>query len=156
VKEPAIMHWPARIPEGQVIDQSCASMDIVPTVLDAIGVDASQYEIDGTSLLSHVVDGDDLEERAIFWEMDAQTAVRRGKWKLVLNGQLVESGDPVVEVHLSDVESDPSESVNLVDSEPEIAAELKKLAEDWRAGIVKRWEEQYADSDHEYVAHGMV
>ena len=59
-------------------------------------------------------------------------------------------------MHLSDVESDPSESVNLVDSEPEIAAELKKLAEDWRAGIVKRWEEQYAGVDHEYVAHGMV
>jgi len=46
--------------------------------------------------------------------------------------------------------------VNLVDSEPEIAAELKKLAEDWRAGIVKRWEEQYAGVAHEYVAHGMV
>ena len=156
VKEPAIMHWPARIPAGQVSTQSCASMDIVPTVLEAIGVDASQYEIDGTSILSHVSDGEDLEERAIFWEMDGQTAVRRGKWKLVINGQLVEATEPVAAVHLSDVESDPSESVNLVDSEPEIAAELKKLAEDWRAGIVKRWEEQYAGVDHEYVAHGMV
>tara|TARA_B100000686_G_scaffold18200_1_gene16841 strand:- start:2121 stop:3206 length:1086 start_codon:yes stop_codon:yes gene_type:complete len=156
VKEPAIMHWPSRIPAGQVSTQSCASMDIVPTVLEAIGVDASQYEIDGTSILSHVTDGEDLEERAIFWEMDGQTAVRRGKWKLVINGQLVEAAEPVAAVHLSDVESDPSESVNLVDSEPEIAAELKKLAEDWRASIVKRWEEQYAGVDHEYVAHGMV
>jgi arylsulfatase A-like enzyme len=156
VKEPAIMHWPARIPAGQVSDQSCASMDVVPTVLEAIGVDSSQYEIDGTSVLSHVVDGKDLEERAIFWEMDGQTAVRRGKWKLVLNGQLVEAAEPIAEVHLSDVETDPAESVNLVDSEPEITAELKKLAEDWRIGIVKRWEEQYDGVDHEYVAHGMV
>jgi len=156
VKEPAIMHWPARIPGGQVSTQTCASMDIVPTVLEAIGVDASQYEIDGTSVLPHVTTGEDLEERAIFWEMDGQTAVRRGKWKLVLNGQLVETAEPVAEVHLSDVESDPSESVNLVDSEPEIAAELKKLTEDWRASIVKRWEEQYAGVDYEYVAHGMV
>jgi arylsulfatase A-like enzyme len=156
IKEPAIIHWPAHIQVGQVSDQSCASMDIVPTVLEAIGVDTGQYEIDGTSLLSHVADGKDITERAIFWEMDGQTAVRRGKWKLVLNGQLVEHTEPIAEVHLSDVENDPAESVNLADSEPEITAELKKLAEEWRAGIEARFEADYAGADYEYVAHGMV
>ena len=156
VKEPAIMSWPARIPSGQVIDQSCASMDIVPTVLEAVGADASEYEIDGTSLLSHVASGDELEDRTIFWEMEGQTAVRRGKWKLVLKGQLVEDTDPIAEVHLSDVGNDPGESVNLAESEPTITAELTKLAEDWRASIEKRWEDDYASADYEYVAHGMV
>lgn len=156
VKEPAIMHWPAKIPAGQVSDQPVASMDIVPTVLDAIGVDASQYEIDGESMLSHVVNGDDLAERPIFWEMEGQTAVRKGKWKLVLDGQLVEDDEPIAPVHLSDVESDPAESTNLADSEPEITAELKALAENWRAGIEKRWEDDYSSEDYEYVAHGMV
>jgi arylsulfatase A-like enzyme len=150
------MHWPARIPAGQVSDQSCASMDIVPTVLEAVGADASQYEIDGTNLLPHVADGNDLADRPIFWEMDGQTAVRSGKWKLVLNGQLVEDTEPIAEIHLSDVENDPGETVNLADKEPEITAELKKLAEDWRAGIEKRWEADYASADYEYVAHGMV
>ncbi|MBP39033.1 MAG: sulfatase-like hydrolase/transferase [Dehalococcoidia bacterium] len=156
VKEPAIMSWPARIPPEQVSDQSCASMDIVPTVLEAVGVDSSQYELDGTSVLSHVVEGNDLQERPIFWEMEGQTAVRRGKWKLVLNGQLVENTEPIADVHLSDVESDPAESTNHADSEPEITAELKALAENWRAGIEKRWEDDYASADYEYVAHGMV
>jgi hypothetical protein len=46
--------------------------------------------------------------------------------------------------------------VNLADAEPEITTELKKLAEEWRAGIEARFEADYADADYEYVAHGMV
>jgi hypothetical protein len=45
---------------------------------------------------------------------------------------------------------------NLADSEPEITAELKALADDWRAGIEKRWETEYSELDHEYISHGMV
>ena len=150
------MHWPARIPAGQVTDQPCASMDVVPTVLDAIGIDSSSYEIDGTSILPHVTESEDIGERTIFWEMDGQTAVRNGKWKLVLNGQLVEHEGVVAKVHLSNVEDDPGETTNLADSEPETAAELKQLAEAWRTGIEDRWERDYSSVDHEYVAHGMV
>ena len=46
--------------------------------------------------------------------------------------------------------------MNLADSEPEITAELKKLAEEWRVGIEARFESDYAGADYEYVAHGMV
>jgi HEAT repeat protein len=45
----------------------------------------------------------------------------------------------------------------LKDPEPNVrAAVLKQLAEEWRAGIEKRWEADYASADYEYVAHGMV
>ena len=37
-----------------------------------------------------VVDGQYTPHTDIYWEMGNQTAVRRGKWKLVLNGRLVE------------------------------------------------------------------
>jgi arylsulfatase A-like enzyme len=156
IKVPAIMHWPAGIAPGRISGTPCASMDIVPTVLEAVGADASSYELDGTSLLSHVADQNEIAERPIFWEMERQTAVRRGKWKLLLNGQLVEDDEPIADVHLSNVETDPSESKNLADAEPEITAELKKLAEEWRTGIEQRWEADYASANHEYVAHGMV
>jgi hypothetical protein len=64
--------------------------------------------------------------------------------------------EPVAEIHLSDVENDPSESKNLANLEPEITAELKKMSEEWRAGIEARFEADYASADYEYVAHGMV
>lgn len=156
IRLPGIMHWPGRITPGVVSAEPCASMDIVPTVLEAVGIDAGQYEIDGTSLLGHVTDSESIPERPIFWEIGDQTAVRRGKWKLVLNGQLVEHADPIAEVHLSDLETDPGEATNLADKEPGITAELKRLAEDWREGIERRWADEYAEPGEERRNYRMV
>ena len=90
IRVPGILHWPGQIPAGQVLDAPCASMDILPTFLSAAGGDLAAYEIDGQSLLEYASGGPSPIERDLFWEMGGQTAVRRGPWKLVLNGQLVE------------------------------------------------------------------
>ncbi len=156
IRMPAIAHWPDRIFGGAVSGDPCASMDIVPTVLDAAGVDKSQYELNGVSLIEHLTANEPLDERPIFWELGSQTAVRRGKWKLVLKGQLVEHEEPIADVHLSDLDDDPSESVNLADAEPEAAAELKRLAEDWRAGIERRWSREYASAERKQGGYRMA
>jgi arylsulfatase A-like enzyme len=140
MREPGIMHWPGRIPGGKVLSEPCAAMDIFPTFLTAAGGDVSKYEVDGMDILPYVADGEALPERTIFWEMGKQTAVRRGKWKLVLDGQLVEGAPPEDEVHLSNLVEDMGERVNLKDEDPELTAELKTMAETWRAGIEGRWE----------------
>ncbi|MCH8235302.1 MAG: sulfatase-like hydrolase/transferase [Chloroflexi bacterium] len=156
VRMPGIMHWPDRIEGGVVLSEPCASMDIVPTVLDAAGIDSGRYEIDGASLLGLVTENATLPERPIFWEWRGQTAVRRGKWKLVLKGVLVEHEEPIADVHLSNLEIDPGESRNLADAEPEITAELRRLAEDWLAGIEKRWVEEYGAPDEEQRTYRAV
>jgi arylsulfatase A-like enzyme len=86
----------------------------------------------------------------VFWEMGRQTAVRRGKWKLVLNGELVESdrtgrstGQSQDDVFLADLDGDPGETRNLRDERPEIVRELRVAAERWRLGIEERWERQW-------------
>ena len=144
MREPGIMHWPGRIPGGQVLSDPCAAMDIFPTFLKAAGGDVSQYEVDGMDILSYVGDGEELPERTIYWEMGKQTAVRRGKWKLVLDGQLVEGAPPEDEVHLANLEEDMGERVNLKEEEPVLMEELKGMAEGWRAGIEERWEREFA------------
>ncbi|MEZ4676735.1 MAG: hypothetical protein R2932_21170 [Caldilineaceae bacterium] len=89
------------IPAGQALDEPCASMDIFPTFLAAAGGDVSGYEIDGTNLLPYACDGQTPATRPIFWEQGKQTALRRGEWKLVLQGQLVVKGlPPEDDVHL--------------------------------------------------------
>ena len=143
IRMPAIMHWPARIPGGQVISEPGAAMDIFPTILRAAGGDASQYELDGADVLPMTADGAASPHDEIFWEMGDQTAVRRGKHKLVLNGRLEEGAPPEDDVHLADLETDMSESRNLRDEQPEIAEELRKAAEAWRAGIAERWEKEF-------------
>ncbi len=58
VRDPLIMHWPARIKQGGLVSpQFCHCSDIVPTILDAVGVQAprivqgiEQMPIHGASL----------------------------------------------------------------------------------------------------------
>jgi arylsulfatase A-like enzyme len=143
IRVPAILHAPGRLPAGQVLGSPCVSMDIFSTLLSAAGGDPAQYEQDGTNLLPYSCQGEALPERDIFWEMNDQTAVRRGKWKLVLNGQLIE-GAPVEEaVHLSDLEDDMGERVNLKDEFPEITKTLTQAALSWRARLEERWVEEF-------------
>ena len=69
---------------------------------------------------------------------------------------LVEQDDPISEVHLSDLDTDPGEELNLSDVEPAVTAELRQLAEDWRAAIEKRWKLEYAEPNEEERTYRMV
>ena len=149
IREPGIMHWPGKIQTGVVSSEPCASMDIAPTILDAAGVNLSDHYLDGKSLIKLANGKDSNSDRVIFWEYLDQTAVRKGKWKLVLKGKLIEAYGPVPEVHLSNLEEDISESINLADKEPEITKELTKLAEDWRNQIEEKWISEYGAPSEE-------
>jgi arylsulfatase A-like enzyme len=140
IRMPAIMNWPARIPAGQVIDGPGAAMDIFPTLLNAAGGDAAAYELDGSDILPMIADGSAPLERMVFWEQGRQTAVREGRWKLVLDGQLVEGAPAEDAVHLADLERDPGESNNLKDDQPKVCERLVAAATAWRSGIDQDWE----------------
>ena len=154
IRLPGIMHWPGRIPAGQVLNAPCASMDIFPTFLQIAGGDSSDYEIDGIDILPYVADGAVPQERTLFWEMGKQTAVRRGDWKLVLDGQLVEGAPAEDAVHLANLETDMGERHNAKDEQPELTVQLQTEAQNWRADIEARWEREYAPKKQGTVTHG--
>ena len=137
------MHWPGNIQTGVVSSEPCASMDIAPTILEAAGINLDDHYLDGKSLVELAKGNDNHDDRVIFWEYLDQTAVRKGKWKLVLKGKLIDAYGPVPDVHLANLEEDISESNNLADKEPEITAELTKLAENWRSKIEDKWIKDY-------------
>jgi len=153
VKVPGILHWPGTIPAGQVLDAPVAHMDVFPSLLQAAGGNLDAYELDGVDILPYACKGEAPEERAIFWEMGKQTAVRRGPWKLVLHGQLVESATPQEPAHLADLLEDPAEADNRMEELPELGAELTQLATQWRSGIDARWESEFAPALHGLVTH---
>ncbi len=142
IRVPGIINWPDKIPAGQVLSEPVAAMDILPTFVKAAGGDSKPYGVDGIDIMSYLTEGTPLPERDIFWEMNDQTAVRRGNWKLVLKGVLVEGADPEDDVHLSNLKEDMSEQVNLKDKYPEVATELTQAAKQWRAGIETDWKER--------------
>ena len=143
IRSPGLLTWPARIPAGQVVDGVGAAMDVFPTFLRAAGGDPSEYELDGLDILPMAADQAASPHDDLFWELGRQTAVRRGDWKLVLDGQLVEGAPPEDAIFLANLAEDMGERHNLAAKRPEIVAELRAAAEAWRQGIEARWEREW-------------
>jgi len=139
IRVPMLLRWTNKVPAGQVISEPVMAADLFPTVLSAAGISPEGYELDGRDILPVVMGGAPSPHDMLFWEMDGQTAVRQGKYKLVLNGVLEEFEQPRAEEWLSDLSVDMSESNNLIDVLPALAENLKQAALAWRAGIEKRW-----------------
>lgn len=142
IRIPAILYWPEKI-SGRVVDTPHIAADIFPTILEACGGNAKEYELDGISLMPLVEGEGEALHDCIFWEMEGQTAVRKGRYKLVINGRLEEFAEVQDEYFLSDLENDPSESINLASELPELCEELKKAALSWRQGIEDTWESRF-------------
>lgn len=150
IRSPALFSWPARVRPGSEVRRLGLAMDVFPTLLAAAGGDPSAYELDGSNVLPMIADGAPSPHGDVFWEMGRQTAVRRGTWKLVLDGALVESdrtqrpiGPAQDPVFLADIEADPGETANLAAERPDLVRELRVAAERWREGIESRWKREW-------------
>lgn len=138
---PGFLHWPARFgPQGKLLEGFAQSMDILPTALAAAGIPKPEG-MDGASLLPLIEQGH-AAHQALYWHQNGQTAIRQGKWKLVLNGRLhdrrPDGGQPLKgddAVWLSNLEEDPGESRNLRKQHPNVADELATLAAKWMATL---------------------
>lgn len=147
IRVPAIFSWPAMVPAGQVISEPCMGTDIFPTFINAAGGNASDYEISGCDILPVMTIGARRDKDCLYWEMGQQTAVRRGNYKLVINGFLRDGWslplDPKTEtkheVWLSDLSQDMGEEHNLVEEMPELAKELEEKALTWRRDLEAYW-----------------
>ncbi|MBI4910291.1 MAG: sulfatase-like hydrolase/transferase [Acidobacteria bacterium] len=137
---PGIISWPGKIPAGTVSRELVMTMDVTPTICAAAGVKPpAGYTFDGRDILPVAQGRAPSPHTAIFWKNGNQTAVRKGKWKLVSKG--IEYGRTDVSkkplagddaIHLSDLESDPSEKVNLRHAHPQIVDELLSLLSVWQ------------------------
>jgi arylsulfatase A-like enzyme len=139
IRVPAIITWPGHIPAAQVITEPAVSMDLFPTLFKLAGGNPGVYNLDGLDIMPMLTEEAASPHEAIFWEMDKQTAVRKGKYKLVLNGVLEEESPCGEEVFLANLAEDPGERNNLTAELPELTGELRAEAEEWRAALEKNW-----------------
>jgi arylsulfatase A len=139
LRVPLIVRWPGRIPENRIIEEPVSLLDIVPTVLQAVGVETAKTigPVDGQSILG-LLEGqrpaNAFAERSFFWHLPHYTnqgsrpsgAARRGRWKLVED---YESGA----FELYDLENDLSETINVAKEHQEIVSELGRAQREWRS-----------------------
>ena len=137
VRVPAIMSWRGTIPAGRVVDEVGVGMDLLPTVCKLAGVELpADRTIDGRDVMPMVLARERSPHDAVFWAQSGQTAVRRGNWKLVVNGRLGDGtgkdtlqGDDAV--FLCDLEKDPGETTNLRNRRPDVTRDLQTRIEHW-------------------------
>lgn len=135
---PALLRWPRKAPAGQVRQQLACSMDIFPTVAEAIEATVpTDRTLDGKSWMPLFKSESAHVHDRLFFEWDGQSAVREGKWKLVRDGFVDlgrsrnrrSTGDDAV--FLADVSVDPGETRNLRKQHPETANALLARHGEW-------------------------
>jgi arylsulfatase A-like enzyme len=141
IRMPTLMSWPWKIPAGQVIDKIGVAMDIFPTfVMLAGGKIPDDRIIDGRDVFSMVTRsaGSPHEQKPIFWAYGDQRAVRRGNWKLVLDGRLNFDDSVEDKTFLADLAADPGERTNLAANHPQLVKELTQLIEAWETDVMAK------------------
>lgn len=149
VADPLVAHWPRGIAaRGELRRQYVHATDVVPTILDAVGVEApavldgvEQEPLHGASFRATFVDADAPEHHVTqYYEMFGCRAIYHGGWKAVAYHeiQMGEPGLDQVPWELYDLRADPSETNDLAGAHPEKVAELDALwwAEAERYGVL--------------------
>jgi arylsulfatase A-like enzyme len=130
VRVPFAMKWSGQIPAGSVYDQPIISLDIFPTVVEAVGAKLPKDRvIDGVNLLPYLKgQKTSPPHEMLFWRSGSNIAVRDSKWKLW------KSGDRVT--LFFDLRNDISEKVNLASQHPEVVERLNQALSDWNRQLL--------------------
>lgn len=128
---PAIAWWPGKIKAGGKSEALVMGFDLLPTFTDIAGIsDGYPKKLDGISVKGHLLEQEALPKRDVFfgYEPKLGTAMRRGKWKMIVKGK---------DVQLFDLSKDIKETTNIAAEQPEIAKEMLKAIEDFKATVTK-------------------
>lgn len=134
---PFIVRWPGHTPAGTVNQHPASQVDVVPTILDLFGMERPPF-LEGRSMLQAFADPAVPANDVVFMEFNRYEVdhdswggfqpircARNGRFKLVIN--LLSTDE------LYDLESDPQEMTNLIESEAhaDIRDHLHAATLDW-------------------------
>jgi arylsulfatase A-like enzyme len=136
---PAFWQWKGVLGDGADIDSLTAHIDLYKTFCDLAGVNlpARMQELDGRSLLPLLKDPNaDWPNRELFvhcgrWDPGKRDdfkyekcAVRTERWRFSNNQSLY------------DISNDPSETIDVANSHPEVVEKLRKSFDQWWESVI--------------------
>lgn len=137
---PMVIKWPGMVDAGSVNDSLTISIDLMPTVVSACGIDIPEnLVLDGIDLTPYItgypgqIEGDEdrhakSHARKLFWRFEDKRAMRFGRYKMVKDGK-------ALPYELYDMTEDPTESKD-ISEEHEVL--LENMIDDW-----KQWNSQF-------------
>ena len=124
---PAVAYWPGRIKPGTVTSQTTLGMDMFPTMVSIAGAKLpAGFKLDGVDLLGMLTEDKKLPERTLFWRYRKERAVRKGTWKLLIQGD---------NVKLYSLDEDLGEKKNLAGAKPEMVKILQDKLSAWEQEV---------------------
>jgi arylsulfatase A-like enzyme len=144
MRMPCVMRWPGKIPAGEVCDELCSTIDLLPTFARLAGAQLPEQPIDGRDIRPLLFAESDSksphdEHGFFYYHMDQLQAVRSGPWKLYLplEKKYINLGrkTAAAKLELYDVRHDASESREISATHPEIVQRLLELADAARAEL---------------------
>ncbi|NWJ29661.1 sulfatase-like hydrolase/transferase [Marine Group I thaumarchaeote] len=120
------------VKENTKVSQQVRIIDIFPTILDIIGIQNNNKDIDGQSLLP-LIEGKQIPEEPAFMEthylleIESQDkiGIRTSQFKFFRD-----TNDPTKLVHLYDLKNDPFENNNIAKIKPDIAKKMEEILQE--------------------------
>lgn len=162
-RQPILYSWPGVIEPGDRGNQLASSIDIVPTMLAAAGLEVPD-ELPGLNLLPSLKSGEETPRTEVLGEGFAHDVadvnkpeasllyrwIVKDQWKLLLTYDGIVNSYPDVHPRtekrpqLYDLLADPHEKKNLASENPEVVKELAKEISDWwpvtERKVLETWE----------------
>lgn len=166
IRTPFLFHWPKQVKDGFKSDCLAAHIDILPTILDACGIQKPKdLHLDGVSLMPVLRrTRPSLPQRYLFIQTHRgdepvqyhHFAVVGERWKLVHPsgfGRESFTGKPKLELY--DLAADPGEQKNVAAEHPDVFRKLKTMYDRWFREVSSTRSDNYAPprihvgTDHE-------
>lgn len=122
IRVPYIINWKGQLPEGLVYEEPVISIDASVTAMSIAGI--TDPSADGINLIPYLKDTSVKPERSLYWRFWEQSAIRKGKWKYLLNGN---EGEYLFDMSLGS----NHEKTNLINNNSELVKELRDELESW-------------------------
>jgi arylsulfatase len=149
---PFIIKWPGVTPAGTICDKLGCAIDILPSFAEIADAKLPELKIDGldiTELWKGNTDAEPRDEILFYYGKNNLNGVRKGNWKLVLphtwssyNAEPGKDGKggrrvkmTIEKPELYDMTRDKGEQYNVIEYNPEKAAELMIAVEAARAEL---------------------
>ena len=135
-REPLIVKWPGKTTSGSTCDVPVIGTDFYPTMLEMAGLPLKPEEhMDGISMVPLLTgEKKTLNRENLYWHYPhyhrttPYGAIRSGDWKLI---EFFE--DDALELY--DLKTDPYETSNLAQQQPEKAQKLLEQLKAWRESV---------------------
>lgn len=120
IRVPMLMEWPAQISPGLQVTSPAAHVDVFTTAAAVSGAALPEDRlIDGMNLMG-LIETDSATDRTLFWRSGHYRVLLQDGWKLQVS-------EHPPRTWLFDLNTDPTEQIDLIDEVPERAAAMRAV-----------------------------